>query len=490
MVQHRLDRLQPERLWGYFFDLCRIPRRSGEEQRAVEFIVEWARRRDFDCEDDDAGNVVVRVPATKDATRSECVVVQAHLDMVAEALDPEFDFRNEPIVPVLDGDYVRAEGTTLGADNGIGVAAALALADEEGHGPLELLFTVDEERGLAGAKRLDPELISGRRVINVDSEEENFFVGSAGARDLCLDLPIERCEAPDGLIPMKVEISGLRGGHSGVSIHECRANAIKVLAAYLDELERLGVDYRLVEANGGSGRNAIARRASAVFLVEKGAEETSVAAGARALQAIDAEYSEEKNRSVGVERITEGEEHLEVLTAQSRDQSLALLQTCPHGVHALSQQDPLLVETSSNLAVLSTLADRVRLRTLTRSLSNTALEAQVRRLERMAQAMGAVATRKGGYGGWMADRDSALIRSAAAAFEDVTGRAPELKAVHAGLECGVLAEKLPSCEMLSMGPRIEGAHTPDERVHAESVRRFYEVLRRAVRIVGGAKIEA
>ena len=475
-----LDTLNPRLIWQHFDAIRQIPRPSKHEGRIAEHVVNWARSRGLDVRQDATGNVVVRVPATKGHESAQTVVLQGHLDMVPEKnQDVEFDFLTDAIKVRVEGDYVYATGTTLGADNGIGVAASMAVADDPDvvHGPLELLFTVDEETGLTGAQQLDPSLISGRTLLNLDTEEDAaLYIGCAGGADINARFAITRTAAPAGTTALNIAVRGLRGGHSGVDIHENRGNAVKFLARCIKAAVDAGVQVDIVSLAGGSKHNAIPREADGVILVPSGSVEEARAAIAATEASLKEEFGAiDPKASVTV---TPASAAGRPVSAADRDRVLRTLLACPHGVLAMSRAVAGLVETSNNLAVVATEGDDVHVTTSTRSSVMPSLKAVLLQVEAVLGLAGADEIHVAdGYPAWTPNPDSRVLKTAVAVFEKEFSATPEVKAIHAGLECGLIGEKFPGMDMVSMGPQIESPHSPDERVQISTVDRFYTVLK-------------
>jgi dipeptidase D len=402
------------------------------------------------------------------------VILQTHLDMVGEKnKDVAHDFERDPIRPRVDGEWVRASGTTLGADNGIGVAAALAAATDPAvaHGPLELLFTLDEETGLTGASQLDPAILTGRLLLNLDSEEDGtIFVGCAGGEDTIIDLAVS-WTAPTAREGIRLEVSGLKGGHSGLNIVENRGNALKLAARILDAAVEAGVALELASISGGSKHNAIPREAEATLAGDR-AGLAAIAGGSLA-----AFRTELAGIDDGLEvSVTEAPVPARVLTGADRDRLLRLLVALPHGVLAMSRDIPGLVETSSNLAVVAVRGDAVHVATSSRSSIASSLAGVLDGIRAQARLAGASFERRDGYPGWQPNLESKTLAVVRSVYEKRWGKEPHVTAIHAGLECGLLGERVPGLDMVSFGPQIEGAHSPDERVHVPSVERFWGAL--------------
>lgn len=474
--------LEPRFLWGHFSEMTAVPRPSKHEERVVAWARSVAEKHGFEVRSDEIGNLVVVVPATAGRESAPVIILQGHLDMVCEKNnDVEHDFMNDPIRPRIDGDWVYATGTTLGADNGIGVAAGLAAATDPDvvHGPLELLFTLDEETGLTGAQRLDGSMLQGRTMLNLDSEEDGvIFAGCAGGADTHLLLTPKTTAAPSGTTAHAVEVGGLRGGHSGLNIHENRGNAIKVLVRLLDRMAASGVAYDLATLEGGSAHNAIPREARAVIHLPDGGDAELDKVLGPFKQDVQAEL---KGIDDGVEiRVTPAEGGSSVMVPADRDRLIGLLLALPHGVLGMSQELPGLVETSNNLATVD--ADNGRIRIIVSSRSSIApiqegLLASIRAVGNLA---GSEVQTHDGYPGWKPNMASPVLGVVREVYGELWNGEPEVTAIHAGLECGLLGEKVPGLDMVSFGPQIEGAHSPEERIQISSVARFWDALKKTL----------
>jgi dipeptidase D len=471
--------LTPRTLWGHFSHIARIPRPSKREEGIAGWVRSVAQTHGFDIRSDAVGNLVIDVPATAGRENAPVVVLQGHLDMVCEKnRGVEHDFLRDAIRPRVEGDWVSASGTTLGSDNGIGVAAALACATdpEVVHGPLELLFTIDEETGLTGAKRLEGRLLRGRTLLNLDSEEDGvLFVGCAGGADTHLTLATPRRPVNAGSGAHLIEVVGLRGGHSGLNIHENRGNALKILVRLLDRAASSHVPFELSSIAGGSAHNAIPREAHAVVHVP-GAD---VARFGDVLAAFrDEAASELKGIDDGlVIRFAPADSSRDALQEEARDRLIALLLALPHGVLGMSPALPGLVETSSNLATVATNGGATTIVTSSRSSvapTQTAVLASIRAAGALA---GAEIETHDGYPGWKPNMASPVLAVVREVYRELWKRDPKVTAIHAGLECGLLGEKVPDLDMVSFGPQIEGAHSPEERVQISSVARFWDALK-------------
>ena len=474
-----VSELEPRDLWSHFDRILTIPRGSGQEQQMAAFVLDLARRLGQDSDQDGTGNVVVRKAATDGRSGAPVTVLQCHLDMVNEKnSDVEHDFSTDPICPRRDGDYLRATGTTLGSDNGIGVAACLALMEdsEHPHGPLEFLFTVDEETGLTGAGHLEADFLHGRLLVNLDSEEEGaLYVGCAGGSGIDLTMELARDAAGAGKSAFSVELKGMQGGHSGVDIHLQRGNAVQLLARVL-ESARQACPFYLSEFLGGSAHNAIPREARAVVVCSESDGQSLSAAIEDALRTVRKEF-----RAVEPQmswKIDAAQLPGEFCNEDSTERLLDLLNSLPHGVISSSYDIPGLVETSVSLASVRATGGEVEIHVSTRSSVESALHALQLRLKAIGDLAGCRMQELESYPGWEPDLASPLLATTRQAYRDEIGKDPEVKAIHAGLECGLIGEKYPGMDMISLGPQIEFPHSPDERVQIPSVGRFYRILKR------------
>ncbi len=476
-----IDHPATRTILDWFEKINAIPRGSRNERAISDWLMAWAAERGFEARRDDALNVVVVVPGSAGRESAETVVLQGHMDMVCEKTkDSSHDFAKDAIQLVYGDDgWLRADGTTLGADNGIAIAMALTAATdaELPHPPLELLFTVDEETGLTGANALEPGFIRGKVLLNLDSEDEGVFtVGCAGGRDTHLSLPIEREAAPDGYAAFKVVVGGLRGGHSGVDIHEQRGNAIRELARAL--LAVLDVcDARLVSIDGGSAHNAIPRDAEAVVFLPTNA---AARVGARLSQLDAALKSELKNidPDVAVTIASEaGVDGAGAWSAACSARAVRLVAAIPHGIDAMSIDIDGLVETSDNLATVRTTDDgTLDVLTSQRSSVMERLDFLTHRIEAVSRLAGADAVSEGGYPAWEPNMDSALLERCKRTFRERFGKDPVVEVIHAGLECGIIGDKNPGMDMISFGPTIQNPHSPDEQIEVATIGLVWDFL--------------
>jgi dipeptidase D len=473
-VSHVLDGLTPPLLWKYFAELSRIPRCSKHERAASQFVVDTATRLGLAVTQDQFGNVAVKKPASAGRERAASICLQGHLDMVCEKSPATaHDFSKDAIDLVRRGNILTANGTTLGADNGIAVATNLAIMSDRSleHGPLECLFTVDEETGLTGAHNLQTGFIESRTLLNLDSEEEGaLYVGCAGGRDTTGTWTTSFEVPSSSLAPIKVEVSGLRGGHSGLDIDKGRGNALQLLARVV---RPLGAGARLSRINGGNKRNAIPREAQAtLYAPDVGDAEQIVSRWNTTLRAELATIEPGLKISVSRDVANDGR----VLTPDLQLNVLHALCALPHGVIKMSADIPSLVETSTNVAVITTDSSEVTIATSQRSSVASELDDIVGTVSTILDLAKARIEQSDGYPGWKPDLDSPILKTAIATFKALHGKEPEVKAVHAGLECGIIGEKYPGIDMVSFGPTLEGVHSPEEKIYLDTVPRFWEFL--------------
>lgn len=467
--------LQPAAVWNYFSEILKVPRPSKKEEKIIEYLMEFARTHQLSAEKDTIGNVVIRKPGSDGRENAPIVVLQSHLDMVCEKnSDVQHDFDTDPIIPRIEGEWVKATGTTLGADCGIGMAVQLALLSDQSlvHGPIECLFTVDEETGLGGAFNLQPGFVKGRILVNVDSEDEGeLFIGCAGGIDTLASFRPEIEPVPAGFKAVKLFVSGLTGGHSGDDIHKGFANANKLLTRFLWTASReFGI--LLSEFDGGNLRNAIPREAFAVVLVPENRLTAFQEAVVKTQTIYKEEYSvTEKELSFLAQPAEMPENRYSVDFA---DRLLNALYACPHGVIAFSASIPGFVETSTNLASVKTKEENVVVTTSQRSSVESAKRDIAYMVEACFLLAGADVEHSDGYPGWSPNTDSAILEITRTTFTDVYGFDAEVKAIHAGLECGIIGEKYPGMDMISIGPTIKGAHSPDERLKIATVEPFWK----------------
>lgn len=476
--------LGPTLLFSHFADLIEIPRGSKQEEKAREYILGWATKHGFATREDSAGNVAVVVPATPGHENAPGVIIQGHLDIVWEKTPQStHNFETDPIPAFIEGDLIRTKGTTLGADNGIGVAAGLAAAlDPECiHGPLELLCTVDEETGMGGAFGIDPNLVNGRTMLNLDSEDEGtLFVGCAGGGDSTITLPITRSPKPENSRVFKVSVSGLRGGHSGLDIAKGRGNAVRLLARAIMSMDP--VNPPMISCiSGGTKRNAIPRDSHACVIVP----EAQASLFALAVADFDALVRTELGSAdPGVKVEATACDCNEAQIDQS-GQILRLLMALPHGPVLMSTAIEGMVDTSSNLALVAIEGDSCRVLANSRSSTASSMEAVRWSIRAIGELAGGKCELTGAYPGWRPNIHSQILKVCRDIYKTDTGTDAKVTGIHAGLECGVLGEKFPEMDMISFGPDIRGAHSPEENLSISSSRRFYDYLRHVlVELIG------
>ena len=472
-----LSQLSPQPLWDIFAKICSIPHPSYHEEQLAEHIMGWAKEKGLHAERDQAGNILIRKPATAGMENRKPVVLQAHLDMVPQKNnDTVHDFTKDPIQPYIDGEWVKARGTTLGADNGIGMASALAvLADDSvEHGPLEVLLTMTEEAGMDGAFGLQANWLQADILINTDSEEEGeIYMGCAGGIDFISTLPLSREATPAGFETFKLTLKGLKGGHSGGDIHLGLGNANKLLARFLAG-HAAELDLRLVDFNGGTLRNAIPREAFATLAVPASKADELKKLSSVYLEILKNELSaKEKNLTVVLESVTTDKA---ALTAQSRDTFVQLLNATPNGVIRNSDVAKGVVETSLNVGVVTMGDDSAEIICLIRSLIDSGKEYVVSMLESLGTLAGAKTSAKGSYPGWQPDASSPVMALVRETYQRLFNSTPNIQVIHAGLECGLFKKPYPDMDMVSIGPTITGPHSPDEQVHIESVGHYWTLL--------------
>lgn len=467
--------LNPQILWRYFQEISKIPRESKQEQKIRAYIIDVAKRLKLTHHEDAAGNIVVFKTGVR---HKPTIILQAHMDMVCEKnTDTVHNFDTDPITLVRRGDWVMAEGTTLGADNGIGVAAMLSIMDDASlvHPAIELLFTVDEETGLTGAQMIEPGFISGRTLINLDSDDEKeLCIGCAGGLDTHLSLPLSYTSAPYNYRPLRVMLTGLKGGHSGTDIHEGRGNAIKLLSRFLWNA-RNSIDYHLKRIDGGSKHNAIPRETDAIIFIDpvKIPDLNNFMIRWNKTFAQEFQGIEEDVRIIHAEL---EDSDFQRLSDEDTRKTVDLLYAIPHGVirsHASLENSPI---SSTNLAICGTGKGELEIVTSQRSFIKSSLQDISDQIKAVAQLAGADVSYGQTYPAWKPNLNSPILNTAQEVYRSVFQREIGIKVIHAGLECAVIGEKIPGIDMLSLGPDIEQAHSPTERVHIKSVERFWDFL--------------
>ncbi len=470
--------LKPALIWKCFDEITKVPRPSCHEEQIRKYLLDFATENNIDAKTDDCGNVVMTKPATPGHENAPIVILQAHMDMVAEKNnDVEHDFLKDPIQTYIDGEWVKAKGTTLGADNGIGMAGALAILIDNTieHGPIECLFTINEEIGLEGAQNLGKDMIKGSMLINLDSEDDGeIFVGCAGGIDTTAIFSYTPTAAPENLCYLKVAIGGLLGGHSGSDINTGRGNANKLIARFVWNCSN-DICIKLASFDGGNLRNAIPREAHAVIGVptdKKTEIETRLA-----------NYSKEiENEYKGIEpvvkfSIEEVERPASIIDDATAKALILSLYSAPHGVYSMSRDLEGLVETSTNLAAVKMLEDnKIKVTTSQRSSVESRKFDIAAQVETHFLLAGAEISHSDGYPGWAPNMDSTIMKLSSAAYEELYNVKPAIKAIHAGLECGLFLAKYPNLDMVSFGPTMTGVHSPDEKLNIPTVEKFWNHL--------------
>lgn len=472
-----LSDLQPKRVWQLFEEICGVPRPSKKEGKILAWLKEFAEKNQLKYEQDIIGNLVIRKPATKGHENKKILVLQSHVDMVCEKnSDVKHDFDNDPIKPQIDGEWVKATGTTLGADNGIGMAFALAVLEDQSisHGPLECLFTVDEETGLTGAFELDPKLLKGRMLLNLDSEDDGeLCIGCAGGLDTVATFQYERVNNETDHMAFRIAVSGLKGGHSGDDINKGRGNANKILTRILWNLERM-FEMRVASVDGGNLRNAIAREAMALVTLPRKFKRDFELQMAEYVTQIKAEQqSNEPDLSITYFESVMPECLVDYPT-QTR--LLGALYACPHGVMGMSPDIPGLVETSTNLASVKMTPKEIIISTSQRSSVTTLKRDIADMVSSVFQLAGAKVKHGEGYPGWTPNMDSEILEVMENSYKNLFEKDPHVLVIHAGLECGLIGEKFPGMDMISFGPTMRGVHSPDEKLNIPSVAKSWDYI--------------
>ena len=473
-----LSELKPESVFYYFSEICKVPRPSKKEEKIISYLENFAAEQKLEIKKDEVGNILIKKPATPGKENLKTVVLQSHVDMVCEKNnDVEHDFLADPIETIIDGEWLKAKGTTLGADNGIGVATELAIlaANDIEHGPIECLFTIDEETGLTGAFALKEGFMSGDILLNLDSEDEGeLFIGCAGGIDSVGEFHYREVPVPTGYFFFRVDVKGLKGGHSGGDIHLGRGNANKILNRFLSQTAKK-YDLYICEVNGGNLRNAIPREAYAICAVPHDAKEPVRVDLNIFIADIENEFAvSEPDLKLTLQSETPRK------MAIDQDTSSRLLKTLyavPHGVYAMSQDIPGLVETSTNLASIKMIDNKkIKIETSQRSSILSARNDMANTVRAAFELGGARVSFGEGYPGWKPNPHSEILEIAVASYKRLFGVDAKVKAIHAGLECGLFLDKYPGLDMISFGPTLTGVHSPDERMHIPSVEKFWNHL--------------
>ncbi|NLZ72399.1 MAG: aminoacyl-histidine dipeptidase [Bacteroidales bacterium] len=471
--------LKPEGIFHYFNEICKVPRPSKKEEKILAYLKDFAESHQLEYLQDKIGNLLIKKKATPGKENLKTVILQSHIDMVCEKnRDVQHDFEKDPIIPIVDGDWLKAKGTTLGADNGIGVATQLALlaSNEIEHGPIECLFTVDEETALTGAFHIEKNFLSGDILLNLDSEDEGeLFIGCAGGIDSIATYNYEEIEIPKNYFFFKVEVKGLKGGHSGADIHLGRGNANKILNRFLSQsLEKH--DLYICEIEGGNLRNAIPREAHAICAIPNDENKHNIRAELNIfISEIEDELGViEPDFTMTLESVSKQEKAIDRTTVSNLVKSLYAVH---HGVYSMSQDIEGLVETSTNLASIKMIDGyKIKVETSQRSSITSSRDDMAKTVRSTFELSGAEVTHRSAYPGWKPNPHSPILEIAKESYLRLFGKEAEVKAIHAGLECGLFLDKYPQLDMISFGPTMRGVHSPDERLHIPSVNLFWKHL--------------
>ena len=469
--------LAPQNVWKHFHSLTQIPRPSGHMERVTEFLLNFGKNLGLESFTDEVGNVIIRKPATAGMENRKGVILQAHMDMVPQKNnDTVHDFVNDPIETYIDGEWLKAKGTTLGADNGLGVAAIMAILEDNSlkHGPLEALITSDEETGMFGAFGLKPGTLNGEILLNLDSEDEGeLYIGCAGGMDVTATLEYKEVEPDAEDIAIKVNLKGLRGGHSGLEINEGRANANKLLVRFVREAIA-SYEARLASWEGGNMRNAIPRESSAIVTIPAENEEELLELVKYCQDLFNEEYEAiETPISFTAERV---ETPKGIVPEEIQDNLVDAIFACQNGVMRMIPTIPDTVETSSNLAIIIIGGGKADIKILARSSSDSMKEFLTTSLESCFSMAGMKVVMSGGYSGWQPNVNSPILHAMKESYKQQFGKEPEVKVIHAGLECGIIGAAIPGLDMISFGPTLRSPHSPDERALIPTIQKFYDFL--------------
>ncbi|MGP1552136.1 MAG: aminoacyl-histidine dipeptidase [Porphyromonas gingivalis] len=481
--------LKPTKVWKFFHEITQVPRPSKKEEKILAYLVKFAEDRNLKYRTDEVGNLVIEKPATPGYEHLETVILQSHMDMVCEKnADKVHDFENDPIRTIIDGEWLRADGTTLGADNGIGCAAELAILDSDDieHGPIECLFTMDEETGMTGAMNLKPGFFNGKILLNLDSEDEGeLFIGCAGGMGTMAEFAYEKREATDDYLYFEVKVSGLKGGHSGGEIHIGLGNANKILTRYLYALEH-ELDWKLCSFQGGNLHNAIPREAHAVIGLKADQKERARVI----LNELAAAVEDELKRvdpGVKLEMKSVGKPAYRI-DCDTKRRLVRALYACPHGVYGMSHDIEGLVETSSNLASVKMKEDdKIYVETSQRSSTSSLISDIANTVASVFELADAKISFRDPYPGWKPNPDSPILKAASESYERIFGRKPAIKAIHAGLECGLFLDKYPYLDMVSFGPTLRDVHSPVEKIEIKTVQLWWDHLVDILKHIPAAK---
>ena len=481
MSSKDIRNLEPKALWNNFYSLTQIPRPSGKKEKIGQFLVEFGKSLGLETLQDEIGNVLVRKPATPGMEDRQAVVLQSHMDMVPQKnSNVDHDFEKDPIDAFVDGEWVRANSTTLGADNGIGVAAAMSILQSTDipHPAVEMFITVEEETGMFGAFGLQPDFLKGDILINMDSEDVGeLYVGCAGGLDANITFRYSEVEVPEGDVAYKLSLTGLKGGHSGVDINLQRANANKLMFRFL-KTAVAELEARLCCIEGGNLRNAIPREAFSVITVPKGNEDDLLNAVAEFEALFTDEFSGVEE---GISFKAEPTDRIKGLMPEEiQDDLINAITACPNGVYRFTPEVPEVVETSNNVAIVKSDGEKVEVKCLIRSSVESRKEELASMIESAFSLAGAKVEFSGAYPGWKPNLDSPILKKMINVYETNYGKTPKIMIIHAGLECGILGTHYPQMDMISFGPTIRFPHSPDEKVNIETVQKFWDYLQKTL----------
>ena len=483
-----ITELSPKIVWKYFHEITQVPRPSKKEGKIIAYLEKFAKEHNIAYKKDHVGNIVMTKPATPGYEDRVKVILQSHVDMVCEKnADTKHDFDNDPIRTIVDGEWLHADGTTLGADNGIGCAAQLAIlaSNDIPHGPLEALFTIDEETGMTGAMELKPGFLEGKILINLDSEDEGeLFIGCAGGMGIIAEFKYNAVDAPKDLVWLRASVAGLKGGHSGGEIHCGLGNANKILTRFLYALDK-STTWSLAEISGGNLHNAIPREAHAVFGV-KAADKAKVEA---LIKQLDADVRNEQKAVDPNVRVSLGEATApsKVIDEKTKHALVRALYACPHGVLGMSHEIADLVETSNNLASIKQRDGVILVETSQRSSTTSLRNSASEMVSSVFELAGANVSVRDPYPGWKPNPDSAILKASADAYRKLFGKEPAVKAIHAGLECGLILDVYPDLDMVSFGPTLRDVHSPAERIEIKTVDLWWKHLLEVLKEIPSAK---
>lgn len=478
MSMNKFKNISPAPVWNYFEEICKIPRLSKNEGKIRKFLIKFASNNNLEAKEDDAGNILIIKPASPGMENRKSVVLQSHLDMVGEKnVDHPHNWTTDPIIPIINEEWVSANGTTLGADDGMGIATEMAILTDKNlrAGKIECLFTVDEETGMTGALNLKPSFFSGTILINLDSEDEGvLYIGCAGGIDTIGTMKYTPVATGENSSALEISVTGLHGGHSGDEIHKGYGNSVKIMSRLIHDLSN-EYDFSISKFDGGNLRNAIPREAFATIVINGRPDGQLKEMIGKFYNMIKSEFENiEKGLKISVK---DTELPSFVMDNASQINLIEALNSCPHGVIAWSKKMQNLVETSTNLASVKFIEENsIQIVTTQRSSLESSRNEVASKVESCLKLAGAKVIHSDGYPGWNPDMNSEILRITLKSYKKLFGKEPLIKAIHAGLECGLINEKFNGIDMISIGPTIRGAHTPEEKVEIKSVKMFWDLL--------------